>query len=211
MSQLSDERVREGFKGGLPNESFKTWLKNVPADGWDFARQIEVKLASCEQKLKELSALPMPLPADPTNPFYIETMEQAEFLKEMATRTGTHQGSKLETIARKLEYMAQAFTCTANFVPLQLKLASCEADKASGFVRMHEQINELLKHCNKDGGECFICSTIICPFKDELHFHHDGCPSCDNCPEEQRTIAFKIDAMIFAALAQSQQKQKDGE
>lgn len=26
--------------------------------------------------------------------------------------------------------------------------------------------------------ECTICSVKHCPFKDELHTHHDGCPSC---------------------------------
>jgi len=36
----------------------------------------------------------------------------------------------------------------------------------------------LLSHCDKDGGECRECSKIICPHKDEMHFHHDGCPSC---------------------------------
>lgn len=26
--------------------------------------------------------------------------------------------------------------------------------------------------------ECPTCSSIVCPFGDSMHFHHDGCPSC---------------------------------
>jgi hypothetical protein len=26
--------------------------------------------------------------------------------------------------------------------------------------------------------ECVYCGEKYCPFGDELHFHHDGCPSC---------------------------------
>jgi len=83
--------------------------------------------AALSEKLDELLKLPMPLPADPKHPFYIETMEQAKQLKEMATRTGMEQAIKLETIARKLEYMTQSFTCTANFVPLMLELKVAQA------------------------------------------------------------------------------------
>jgi hypothetical protein len=35
-----------------------------------------------------------------------------------------------------------------------------------------------LSHCDKEGGECSVCSRIICPQQDPMHFHHDGCPSC---------------------------------
>lgn len=26
--------------------------------------------------------------------------------------------------------------------------------------------------------ECYECGRIICPYKEPLHFHHDGCPAC---------------------------------
>ena len=73
-------------------------------------------------QLDELTKLPMPLPSDPTTPFYKETMEQAKQLREMATRTGDIQADRLERISRKLNYMNDAFTCTANFVPMQLEV-----------------------------------------------------------------------------------------
>lgn len=41
-----------------------------------------------------------------------------------------------------------------------------------------KQLDALLAHCNQN--ECEECSKIICPHKDEMHFHHDGCPSCCN-------------------------------
>lgn len=44
--------------------------------------------------------------------------------------------------------------------------------------RLNVQVNAPLNHCDKEAGECSECSKIICPHKDPLHFHHDGCPSC---------------------------------
>lgn len=49
---------------------------------------------------------------------------------------------------------------------------------ADRIQRMGEQLDALLAHCGKEGGECSECGKIICPHKDEMHFHHDGCPSC---------------------------------
>lgn len=33
--------------------------------------------------------------------------------------------------------------------------------------------------CDRDGGECSVCSVMICPHHEALHLHHDGCPACD--------------------------------
>ena len=44
----------------------------------------------------------------------------------------------------------------------------------------------LVNHCDKDGGECRVCSEICCPLKDPLHFHHDGCPSCSQEPPDEQ-------------------------
>jgi len=44
--------------------------------------------------------------------------------------------------------------------------------------RLSTICDALLNHCDKDGGECHVCSEIVCKYKDALHFHHDGCPSC---------------------------------
>lgn len=37
----------------------------------------------------------------------------------------------------------------------------------------------LLKICDLGHGECSKCGTLCCPHDDPLHFHHDGCPSCN--------------------------------
>jgi hypothetical protein len=54
----------------------------------------------------------------------------------------------------------------------QAALANCEAERAT----LEGQVNALLNHC--PDAECDTCATIICPHKDRMHFHHDGCPSC---------------------------------
>ena len=39
-----------------------------------------------------------------------------------------------------------------------------------------EDLAELLNECPDQ--ECTECGWIMCPHGDEMHFHHDGCPSC---------------------------------
>jgi hypothetical protein len=51
--------------------------------------------------------------------------------------------------------------------------------------RLKVIIGQLLNHCDKEGGECSYCSQLICPHKDMMHFHHDGCPSCTLAEEEE--------------------------
>jgi len=43
-------------------------------------------------------------------------------------------------------------------------------------ARLHGVADALLAHC--PDSECTICSKIVCPHGEPLHFHHDGCPSC---------------------------------
>jgi hypothetical protein len=35
--------------------------------------------------------------------------------------------------------------------------------------------------------ECGVCSALLCPHDNVMHFHHDGCPSCD---EDEATLSF---------------------
>jgi hypothetical protein len=51
-------------------------------------------------------------------------------------------------------------------------------DELAETKRLLAMIDPLLNHCDKDGGECHMCGQIVCPHKDPLHFHHDGCPAC---------------------------------
>lgn len=60
----------------------------------------------------------------------------------------------------------------------QIRKAGENARKVREFDRLLAMVDALLNHCDKDGGECHVCSQIVCPHKDPLHFHHDGCPSC---------------------------------
>lgn len=47
---------------------------------------------------------------------------------------------------------------------------------ADMLLKQQATIDKLLVHC--DDPECWDCGKIICPHEDEMHFHHDGCPSC---------------------------------
>lgn len=59
----------------------------------------------------------------------------------------------------------------------------------SAKTRLHLGINQvLLTHgpgpeadkalAECPDAECRLCSAIVCPDGDPMHFHHDGCPSC---------------------------------
>ena len=39
------------------------------------------------------------------------------------------------------------------------------------------ELDEALATC--PDAECADCARIVCPSNDPHHFHHDGCPSCD--------------------------------
>jgi hypothetical protein len=39
-------------------------------------------------------------------------------------------------------------------------------------------------HCTGDietcpVDECMVCSVRECPYREPLHYHHDGCPACE--------------------------------
>lgn len=58
-----------------------------------------------------------------------------------------------------------------------------------------ELCDELLNACPEPYGECPVCSVIICPHKDPMHFHHDGCPACAEAVEYTQE---QVDAMNAA-------------
>jgi chromosome segregation ATPase len=49
-----------------------------------------------------------------------------------------------------------------------------------------EKINKLLDHCPDP--ECWECGKIMCPYGGEMHFHHDGCPTCAEMEYENANI-----------------------
>jgi len=72
-------------------------------------------------------------------------------------------------------FKEDAGVCTEDFEIVKHKLSEAQALAE----QRGKQLDALLAHCDKEGGECSECSKIICPHKDEMHFHHDGCPSCE--------------------------------
>ena len=92
---------------------------------------------------------------DPKHPFYIETIEEADYLKMVSRNISTLNSStkaKLETIARKLEYFAQCFTLTANLAGAEYRYK--QAEKENQELRKYkERLDWLMqsdtwKYCN---------------------------------------------------------------
>ena len=54
--------------------------------------------------------------------------------------------------------------------------------QADRIATLEKQVDALLQHC--DDPECWTCGKIICPYGGEMHFHHDGCPTCAEMESE---------------------------
>lgn len=50
--------------------------------------------------------------------------------------------------------------------------------KHVGHVSEDATLKTMLNAC--DDAECPKCAVFCCPQQDEMHLHHDGCPSCTN-------------------------------
>lgn len=51
-----------------------------------------------------------------------------------------------------------------------------EAALESGAVH-GAYLEALFQRC--DNWECLSCGVLFCPYGEPLHFHHDGCPACE--------------------------------
>lgn len=64
------------------------------------------------------------------------------------------------------------------YVLATLDAAIRERDELRGdAARQAQRIDALLAHC--PDAECAACAKIICPSECAFHFHHDGCPACE--------------------------------
>lgn len=60
-------------------------------------------------------------------------------------------------------------------------------DEAANYIQSQDdKINKLLDHC--DDPECWDCGKIMCPYGGEMHFHHDGCPTCAEMEYEEKNV-----------------------
>lgn len=90
-------------------------------------------------------------------------------------------GSQISALA---DYAATKFGCAgaapkAEYTAVDMANAAADGFR-DGAASKEKIIDALLNHC--EDGECHVCSQIICPYGDGMHFHHDGCPSCAQEP-----------------------------
>ena len=65
--------------------------------------------------------------------------------------------------------------------------------------KLSDELDALLNTC-PTGEFCEQCADIFCPYGEQLHFHHDGCPCCDGGPiipdreerQEERLERWKV-------------------
>jgi hypothetical protein len=57
--------------------------------------------------------------------------------------------------------------------------------------------------------ECIICATRDCPYSCELHYHHDGCPSCTEDDRLRAQEAAAARPRVAAGRADDEKKVED--
>lgn len=78
-------------------------------------------------------------------------------------------------VMKKIEKIHKAIDDTSKSSNLD-KIHKSINDSEQENIRLQKMVDQLLVHCQID--ECTVCAEIVCPHKDPLHLHHDGCPSC---------------------------------
>lgn len=56
--------------------------------------------------------------------------------------------------------------------------------EAAAAKQWQATVDALLDHC--PDAECDVCGSAVCPHGDDMHFHHDGCPSCAQADDEDQ-------------------------
>jgi hypothetical protein len=64
------------------------------------------------------------------------------------------------------------------------KAATMLRQQQAEIEKLKETVYKLLDHC--DDPECWECGKIICPYGGEMHFHHDGCPTCTQMEAQEK-------------------------
>lgn len=76
-----------------------------------------------------------------------------------------------------IEYNGKTFIAFARQLETELQSALREVEELKEIKAWQAStIDHLLAHCGDS--ECSECAKFVCPHKEPLHFHHDGCPSC---------------------------------
>lgn len=79
----------------------------------------------------------------------------------------------------RLDESSDALEKLARIIDAELVTERENSERMSKRIKtLEEQVGKLLDHCKLEGGECSKCAVIVCPHKDPMHLHHDGCPSC---------------------------------
>lgn len=55
-----------------------------------------------------------------------------------------------------------------------------ENSLSNDYSNLNQVLHEHLATINCQEQECVLCSMRDCPSGSDLHYHHDGCPECQN-------------------------------
>lgn len=106
------------------------------------------------------------------------TLEEARAIVELALPDSCI-GCEVRVLVEEIDRLTQEL-CDRNIdiTDLEVDIQFLKATKAD-YLHLIETLKIVhdLKTCPDE--ECTLCSVIHCPDHEPLHFHHDGCPSCD--------------------------------
>lgn len=101
---------------------------------------------------------------------YLEDLATSRQSRDRAKADLAIADAKIKSLeAEIIERSTSASRPVLDIIHMELNTA-----KIHGYSEEH--LDAILADC--PDGECVKCAYIICPHKDGMHFHHDGCPSC---------------------------------
>lgn len=91
-----------------------------------------------------------------------------------AVRLG--RAERFETLVEEIDRLQGELTDrNIDLTDRELDVQNLKADHAK-LIEALKQVHDLKKCLDP---ECSLCGIIWCPQHEPLHYHHDGCPSCD--------------------------------
>lgn len=175
MTNNSDSECEKALKEWFDNyEKDFGENRNYIGDGHEWTKEVEAAYRAAyelqQQKINDLEKENEALKIDNNN--YIRLIE------EWRKRANLNPLQRLCSISEEPIPEENKDSLINNLTDENIKFRSQLTQANQTIARMEEMVDRLLAHCDKEGGECCQCSTIVCPHKDPMHFHHDGCPSC---------------------------------
>ena len=174
-TEMREQGRREVERG---RDTLRTEVNRLNAEAGELRRKLEFE--SEEAKRWESACLT-------ANDYNDRASAVVEAAREVAKMHSTHYHPTMTVLQQALFALDQPGPAARPPQPLDIMVfagnGTLMSDPAFTCPPDHPPVDEC------DEPECLYCGVRACPFKEPLHYHHDGCPACPNPhePSEPKT------------------------